>query len=101
MFPPGVAVAFEREYGCTEREWLRDLPGAVAPQALLLSPPAQATVALGAGRLQLQWAVLPPLRIALLNMPRLKVAFRFEAVEASQRELFMKRFNLVLQRGGG
>jgi hypothetical protein len=51
--------------------------------------------------LHLQWAVLPPRRIALLNMPRLQVAFRFESVEAPQRQQFMKRFDLVLQRGGG
>jgi hypothetical protein len=105
MFPPAVAEAFERQYGCTETEWLRDLPGAVAPQALVLQPPSRAHVALGlgpgVGRLHLQWSKLPPLRLALLEMPRLKVGFRFEAVDAPLRQQFMKRFDLVLQRGGG
>ena len=101
MFPPGVAMAFEREYGCTEADWLRDLPAAVAPQALVLEPPASAHVALGPGRLHLQWSKLPPRRIALLNMPRLQVGFRFEAVDPPLRQHFMKRFDLVLQRGGG
>lgn len=101
MFPPGVAMAFEREYSCTATEWLRDLPSAVAPQTLALELPSQARVTLHPGQLHLQWAVLPPRRIALLNMPRLQVAFRFESVEAPQRQQFMKRFDLVLQRGGG
>ncbi len=101
MFPPGVAMAFEREYGCTETEWLRDLPAAAAPQALMLEPPSRARVMIHPGLLHLQWAVLPPRRIALLNMPRLHVSFQFEAVDASARQRFMKRFDLVLQRGGG
>ncbi len=101
MFPRGVATTFEREYGCTEAEWLRDLPGAVAPHPLVLEPPTGARVALGRGRLHLQWAKLPPLRIALLTLPRLKVGFRFEAVDAPERQHFMSRFDLVLQRGGG
>ncbi len=101
MFPPGVALAFEREYGCTEAEWLRSLPAAVAPQALVLEPPSAAHVALGPGRLHLQWSKLPPQRLALLVMPRLNVRFRFEAVQAPLRQHFMNRFDLVLQRGGG
>jgi hypothetical protein len=101
MFPPGVAMAFEREYGCTEADWLRDLPAAVAPQRLVLEPPSHARVALGPGQLHLQWSRLPPRRIALLNMPRLQVGFRFEMVDAPLRQHFMKRFDLVLQRGGG
>ncbi len=101
MFPPGVAMAFEREYGCAEADWLRDLPAAVAPQALVLEPPSSARVALGSGQLHLQWSKLPPRRMALLNMPRLQVGFRFEAVDALLRQHFMKRFDLVLQRGGG
>ena len=101
MFPPGVALAFEREYGCTEADWLRDLPAAVAPQVLVLEPPARARVALGPGQLHLQWSTLPPRRIALLNMPRIHVGFRFEAVDAPLRQHFMKRFDLTLQRGGG
>ena len=101
MFPPGVAMAFEREYGCTEGDWLRDLPAAVAPQVLVLEPPSSARVTLGAGQLHLQWSKLPPRRIALLKLPRLQVGFRFEALDASVRQDFMKRFDLVLQRGGG
>ena len=110
MFPPGVDMAFEREYGCTEEDWLRDLPAAVAPQALVLESPSRACVtrvarvarvALGPGQLHLRWQTLPPLRIALLHLPRLKVGFRFDDVNAPLRQQFMKRFDLVLQRGGG
>lgn len=101
MFPPGVDMAFEREYGFTEGEWLRELPMAVAPQALVLEAPLRARIAVGPGHLHLQWARLPHLRIALLNMPRLRVGFRFDDVDAPLRQQFMKRFDLVLQRGGG
>ena len=101
MFPPAVAMAFEREDGCTEADWLRDLPAAVEPQVLVLEPPSGARVALGPGQLHLQWSKLPPRRIALLNMPRLQVGFRFETADALLRQQFMKRFDLVLQRGGG
>ena len=94
-------MAFEREYGCTEADWLRDLSAAVAPQALVLEPPTSARVALGPGRLHLRWSRLPPRRIALLDLPRLQVGFHFEAVEAPLRQHFMQRFDLVLQRGGG
>ncbi len=101
MFPPGVVMVFDREYGCTEAEWLRSLPAAVAPHAWVPEPPSQALITVGDGRLHLGWTPLPSRRIALLNMPRLRVGFRFEAVPAPLRERFMRRFDLVLQRGGG
>jgi hypothetical protein len=39
--------------------------------------------------------------IALLRMPRLLVAFRFQGLDADARYAFMKRFDLYMQRGGG
>lgn len=91
---------FEREHGCTEREWLGWLPGAVHGHALALAPGA-AVVDLGGGRLMLAWQVLEPRRIALITLPRLAVRYAFDDVDAATRQHFMKRFDLHIQRGGG
>jgi hypothetical protein len=79
--------AFEREMGCTEAEWLGWL--------------SWARVAVGAGSLDLRWTSLPPRRIALVQLPRLAVSFRFEGVSESERFGFMRYFDLYMQRGGG
>jgi hypothetical protein len=92
--------AFEREMGCTEAEWLGWLPGAVAA-ARLETGPSWARVAVGAGSLDLRWTALPPRRIALVQLPRLAVSFRFEGVNESERLRFMRYFDLYMQRGGG
>jgi len=92
---------FEREQGCTEAEWLSWLPGAVRDHTLHLGGPGRAHVAIGTGRLELAWAALPPRQIALIRMPRLRVGFRFEGVDAEARSRFMQYFDLFLQRGGG
>jgi hypothetical protein len=93
-------LKFEREYGCTEADWLRWLPGAVRGQALSLVT-GQAHIAIGGGGLRLVWTVLPPQQIALIRMPRMAVTFAFDAVEDEARADFMRYFDLYLQRGGG
>jgi hypothetical protein len=92
--------SFEREMGCTEREWLSWLPRAVREHALALSA-GQAVVAIGPGRLLLHWQTLPPRQIALARFPRLAVSFRFEGVDDAARHSFMRYFDLYMQRGGG
>jgi hypothetical protein len=47
------------------------------------------------------WSALPPRRIALVQLPRLAVRFRFTDVTDERRYVFMRRFDLYLQRGGG
>jgi hypothetical protein len=96
-----IAPEFEREQGCTEAEWLRWLPGAVRAHALACPAPGVAAVAIGSGCLQLEWTVLPPRRIALVVMPRMRVRFHFDGVDAAERAEFMRYFDLCLQRGGG
>ena len=92
---------FTRQQGCTEAEWLGWLPGAVRDHALTLPAPGQAQVQIGSGALQLRWEVLPPIRIALMRMPRLAMHYRFEGVGEVERQVFMKYFDLYMQRGGG
>ena len=95
------AAEFEREMGCTEREWLSWLPRAVHGHALALGS-GTATVTIGDGRLRLSWQVLPPRQIALARLPRLAAQFAFDAsVGEAARQAFMRSFDLYMQRGGG
>ncbi len=91
---------FERDYGCTEAEWLGWLPGAVGHHTLETAPGC-ATVHIGSGLLSLSWKPLPPRRIALLSLPHMAVHFAFDEVDAADRAAFMRYFDLYLQRGGG
>ena len=96
-----IPVAFEREQSLSEAEWLRSLPGAVRGHALDLPAPGRARVAIGDGALHLQWTPLPPRRLALVQLPRMRVQFRFEDVAAPARAEFMRYFDLYTHRGGG
>ena len=96
-----VPASFDREYGCTEREWLRWMPEAVHGHAWSQPDATCLQVVLGQGELLITWQVLPARVIALVRLPRMAVRFRFDAVEAKAREAFMRRFDLHLQRGGG
>lgn len=96
-----VSEAFSREYGCTEDEWLRWMPEAVHGHAWTQPRPGSLQVSIGPGSLVLDWQVLAPRAIALIRLPRMSVNFRFSGVSVDQREAFMKRFDLHLQRGGG
>jgi hypothetical protein len=51
--------------------------------------------------LVIAWQPLEPRRIALLAIERLHVRFNFSATTESQREEFMRHFDLTMQRGGG
>lgn len=101
--------SFEREMGCTLAEWLRWLPIAVdaASNTLQTQEPVmgtgdgQAIVWLSEGHLTLTWSVLPPRRLGLAVLPRLRVQFSFEDVPPLALQRFMVRFDLYTRRGGG
>ena len=97
---PDYPESFERDTNGTEAEWLARLPGACAGGALDVAP-GRARLPVAGGSLELAWTALPPRRIALLQMPRMAVRFRFEGVDAVARERFMRYFDLYMQRGGG
>ena len=94
------AEQFDREMSCTEAEWLRWLPAALGEHAWQASA-ASARVQLPPGDLQISWAAMDPLRIAMVSLPRLRVHFRFSGLNTAQRCTFMRRFDLYMQRGGG
>ena len=92
---------FERDYGCTVTEWQRWMPSATAGHVLEQITASALRVAVAEGSLDLSWQVLPERVIALIRLPRLRVQFHFDGVAAQPRAAFMRRFDLVLQRGGG
>ena len=94
------AENFDRDMGCTEREWLSWLPNAIGAHSNQLVAQA-ALVHIGDGQLDLSWRTGEPRVIALVRIPRLLVSFRFKGLDDVQRYLFMKRFDLYMQRGGG
>ena len=91
---------FERDMGCTEADWQRWLPAAIGEHPWRQEAGC-AQVALHGGVLVLRWTVQSPRVIALVRLPVLRVGFAFEGVDADQRQRFMKRFDLYMQRGGG
>jgi hypothetical protein len=95
------ADRFEREMGCTVRELIERLPGAVDACALELLDDSAAVTLQGGGRLLLRWQALPPRRIGLISLPRLRARFVFERTDDATRYRFMRRFDLYMQRGGG
>jgi hypothetical protein len=95
------AASFDREMGCTEREWLAWLPRAVGAHALTLQAGRAGVAIDGGGMLDLRWTTLPPRQIALARFPRLAVQFRFDGVADEARQHFMRYFDLAMQRGGG
>lgn len=96
------AEQFSREMGNTETEWLAWLPAALGDNAWQSSG-ASVQVSIGAGSLQIDWRQGEPrvLGGGLARIPRLLVRFAFAGLDDAQRYVFMKRFDLYMQRGGG
>lgn len=94
------AENFERAMSCTEADWLRWLPAALGAHAWKMDQ-AAVQVEVAPGTLRIDWHVGEPLRIAMVQMPRLHVRFAFKGLDAVQRYRFMQRFDLYMQRGGG
>jgi hypothetical protein len=91
---------FDRDMGCTEAEWLGWLPAAIGAHHYKLQSQS-AGVRIGDGALGLKWHQAAPRVIGQVQIPVLKVSFRFAGVQEPQRYAFMKRFDLYMQRGGG
>ena len=92
---------FERDYGCTEREWLAWMPSATGGRERVPEGTQGLRVRVGNGQLVLRWSVLAPRVIALMRLPRLAVTFSFEGVPLEERREFLRTFDMHLQRGGG
>lgn len=103
MTPLHVPSSFEREMGYTEAEFRALLRDALHEASLDVRDAAQphAEARFADGSLRLSWRVPPARRIALLEIPRLSVGFRYEGLSDGRRYQVQRRFDLVYQRGGG
>ncbi len=91
--------------GCTEVEWLGWLPAAMGQHSWQRSG-CIASVEIknpdgSVGHMQVTWQEAEPRQIALMCIPRLLVHFQFDGLTDAQRYIFMRRFDLYMQRGGG
>ena len=94
------AAQFERDMGCTETEWLGWLPAALGDN-IWQRDGASVQVVIDPGSLQIDWQRAEPRVLGQARIPRLLVRFAFAGVDEAQRYVFMKRFDLYMQRGGG
>lgn len=102
MTPDFVPETFEHTMGCTAADLLRALPLAFPGGVLQTEPTAnRARVDFPDGQLQLAWLDLPARKIALLEIPRLQVIFRYARLPPDRRREVQRRFDLTTQRGGG
>lgn len=94
-------VQFEREMGCTEAEWLRWLPAAMGDVAWQQQGQTVFAHWPSGGSLSIEWKAAADRQIANVRLPVLRVGFCFTDRSEAQRLVFMKRFDLYMQRGGG
>jgi hypothetical protein len=95
------AERFTREMGCTETEWLRWLPAAMGDVEWQQEGASLCARWIPKGQLNIQWTVAADRQIANVRLPVLRVEFGFADRNESERLVFMKRFDLYMQRGGG
>ncbi len=95
------AEAFAREMGCTETEWLGWLPAAIGSHPWRREG-TSVHIQIAPGTLTIDWQPGEPRLLGgLARIPRLHVRFAFNGLDEAQRYVFMKRFDLYMQRGGG
>lgn len=100
MTPLDVPECFDREMGCTATELRAGIAQALGESELEVTD-ATALATFDDGTLRLTWAALPHRRIASLEIPRLRVAFRFRGLTPERRYEVQRQFDRVYQRGGG
>lgn len=100
--PSSVPESFERDMGCTKVQLVWSLRAALPGATLLVDTDrAGASAVFDDGSLHLSWNALPPRQIALLEIPRTLVTFRYERMGPERRQAVQRRFDMEYQRGGG
>ena len=102
MTPDLVPAEFEQTMGLTLAGLLRCLPAAL--QGADIDADVAAGVVRAAfsdGSLQLPMRSFPARRIALLEIPCLRVRFEYTGLEPRRRHEVQPRFDLATHRGGG
>lgn len=90
----------DREMGCTRDEFMRWLGGATR-QARSRVEGEEIALAVGEGEVRIWLRQEPPRRIALVEIPVLRVRFRFRGLDRLAREAFLDHFDTYTRRGGG
>ena len=86
--------------GVTHREFFRELPAAIAHRRFRADG-NRVYVELDDASLVITLSPERIRRVAALRLPYTVVSFEFKGVEASDRQAFMRRFDLCFRRGGG
>ena len=89
-----------REMGCTEKEFLYWMPGALGTETYVKSG-SEISLKQAELFIRICFKTMEPRRIALVSIPRLRVSFHFETLEPQTIALFLKRFDSYTRRGGG
>lgn len=67
-----------------------------------IAPETPAQIAVGQGRVIIDYQPLPPARLGgLLELPRARVTLEMRDVSTQEAAAFLDRFDLAFQRGGG
>lgn len=93
-------VVVEKTMALTLAEFSASLASLVGP--VLTAGSEDVRLPLSGGNVQISFAPLPPVRLGgLLDMPRALIRLTFENVPADARAVFLRRFEIAFQRGGG
>ena len=91
---------FHRDMGLTHREFMRTLPAALGGLDYRVEP-GRIDIDHPAGTIRITLHPTGERRIAALVLPVTPVEFRFDGLDAAQRQQFMARFERYFHRGGG
>ena len=94
------AFTLTREMGCTAAEFLHWLPGATRGAPMTIAG-GEAVLRLADGTVSIRFEQGPPRQVARIELPVLRVAFRFDRIAAPERHAFLEYFDLYTRRGGG
>lgn len=95
-----MTIAFSREMGFKESEFLRIFPGAINGAGHEIHG-RTIVVQLEPGALTVQLGEQQYRKIASISLPYLVVSFSFDGVDQDGVDQFVKYFDLRYQRGGG
>lgn len=96
-----VPEALSRDMGCTPDDLVRWMPQATGQRPLRWLEDGCEVVLAAGGQVRFGWTVLPPRRIALMRIQRLRLEISFQNCDAAVRREFIERFDAYTRRGGG
>jgi hypothetical protein len=96
----GTIVRVEHLMSLDAPEFLRLLPVALSGRAYTARPGCVEMGEAG-GRIAIRYENAPPLRIASLQLPRLRVTFEFRGHTRATNQAFLEEFLKHYRRGGG